>query len=94
MTKNGEDRIVFYGNGLGQAIGPDDPELRAQYEALIGADYERCNPGDSFAALKHRARFSKEDRGLLRDWMHVAEKLARQDIPTSHTRLQGVIRRA
>lgn len=47
---------------------------RCKYlESLIRADYERCHPEDSFADLKHRARFSKEDKGLLRDWLAVAE---------------------
>lgn len=45
----------------------------AYLESLIWADYERCHPEDRFADLKHRARFSKEDKGLLRDWLTVAE---------------------
>jgi len=40
-----------------------------ELEAKVAAAYERCHPGDSFADLKKRARFSKEDRGLLADWM-------------------------
>jgi hypothetical protein len=40
-----------------------------EVEAKVAAAYERCHPGDSFADLKKRARFSKEDRGLLADWM-------------------------
>ena len=40
-----------------------------EMEAKVTAAYERCHPGDSFADLKKRARFSKEDRGLLADWM-------------------------
>lgn len=38
-------------------------------EARVAAAYERCHPGDSVADLKKRAQFSKEDRGLLADWM-------------------------
>ncbi|KRR27640.1 hypothetical protein [Bradyrhizobium retamae] len=41
-------------------------------ESLIREDYERCHPGDTLDDLKRRAAFSKEDRGLLRDWMAIA----------------------
>jgi hypothetical protein len=43
-----------------------------ELESLIRRDYERCHPGDTFDDLKRRAAFSKEDRGLLRDWMAIA----------------------
>ena len=43
-----------------------------ELESLIRRDYERCHPGDTLDDLKRRAAFSKEDRGLLRDWMAVA----------------------
>jgi hypothetical protein len=43
-----------------------------ELESLIRQDYERCHPGDTLDDLKRRAAFSKEDRGLLRDWMAVA----------------------
>ena len=43
-----------------------------ELESLIRKDYERCHPGDTLDDLKRRAAFSKEDRGLLRDWMAVA----------------------
>ena len=43
-----------------------------ELEALIRRDYERCHPGDTLDDLKRRAAFSKEDRGLLRDWMAIA----------------------
>jgi hypothetical protein len=36
--------------------------------------YERCHPEDSFDDLKHRARFSKEAKGLLRDWLALADR--------------------
>ncbi|MEC5293207.1 hypothetical protein VSX64_21465 [Aurantimonas sp. C2-6-R+9] len=45
--------------------------------ALVRADYEKYHPDDSFDDLKRRARFSKEDKGLLRDWVAVAEQRAR-----------------
>ncbi|MET4717169.1 hypothetical protein ABIF64_000670 [Bradyrhizobium japonicum] len=41
-------------------------------ESLIREDYERCHPGETLDDLKRRASFSREDRGLLRDWMAVA----------------------
>lgn len=49
--------------------GSDDLEARAAQA------YERCHPGDSFGDLKARARFSKEDRGLLTDWMAAFAKM-------------------
>jgi hypothetical protein len=45
---------------------------RTYLESLIGEDFERCHPGETLDDLKRRASFSKEDRGLLRDWMAVA----------------------
>lgn len=45
--------------------------LSPALEAEIADAYERCHPRDTFADLKKRARFSKEDRGLLKDWMSV-----------------------
>jgi hypothetical protein len=35
-------------------------------------DCARCHPGESLDDLKRRSSFSKEARGLLRDWMAVA----------------------
>ncbi len=42
-------------------------------EALVRADYEKYHPDDGFDDLQRRARFSKEDKGLLRDWLALAE---------------------
>lgn len=73
-----DDSLKISENGLGVRIEPEDPGLRAQYEAAVRAEYERCHPGDTFDALKHRAQFSKEDQGLLRDWMiAAAQRLGR-----------------
>lgn len=47
-------------------------EEEACLEALIREDFERCHPGETLEDLKRRASFSREDRGLLRDWMAVA----------------------
>ncbi|WP_342739713.1 hypothetical protein [Bradyrhizobium sp. B117] len=45
---------------------------RTYLESLIREDFERCHPGETLEDLKRRASFSREDRGLLRDWMLVA----------------------
>ena len=31
-------------------------------ESLVSQDYDRSHPGDSFADLRRRARFTKEDK--------------------------------
>jgi hypothetical protein len=49
-------------------------ERRRRLESLVRAEYERCHLQESFEDLKRRAQFSKEDRGLLRDWLEVAER--------------------
>lgn len=54
-------------------------EERSYLESLIREDYERCHPGERLEDLKRRASFSKEDRGLLRDWMAVATARAATD---------------
>lgn len=59
-------------NGVTQRLGPADPETWAFYESLVAKDFARTHPGDSFENLRHRARFAKEDKGLLRDWLAVA----------------------
>jgi hypothetical protein len=51
-------------------------EEEAYLEALISEDFERCHPGETLEDLKRRASFSREDRGLLRDWMTVAARRA------------------
>jgi hypothetical protein len=51
-------------------------EEEAYLEALISEDFERCHPGETLEDLKRRASFSREDRGLLRDWMAVAARRA------------------
>lgn len=55
---------------------PASAQERNYLESLVRDDYERCHPGDTFEDLKRRASFSKEDRGLLRDWMAVAARRA------------------
>ncbi len=64
---------------LKKAVRPwdrlDDAE-REQLEVLIRDDYARSRPGDTLEDLKRRARFSKGDAGLLRDWLEVARRRA------------------
>lgn len=67
-----DEPLTIAPNGLTQLIGPADPETWALYESLVADDFARTHPGDSFENLKHRARFAKEDKGLLRDWLAVA----------------------
>ncbi len=45
---------------------------RSSLESLIRSEYARCHPNDTWEDLKRRARFSKEDKGLLRDWITLA----------------------
>jgi hypothetical protein len=49
---------------------------REYLESLIRADFERCHPDQTLDDIKRRARFSEEDRGLLRDWMALAARRA------------------
>jgi len=60
-------------------LGPPPEEERAYLESLIREDFERCHPGETLEDLKRRASFSKEDRGLLRDWVAVAARRAAAD---------------
>ena len=46
--------------------------IENRVEAIAREAYDRCHPDDTFAALKHRAPFSKEDRGLLQQWLAFA----------------------
>lgn len=71
-----EDGFHIFTNGVFNPIGPRDGRERAHLESQISADYERCHPGETLDDLKHRARFSKEDKGLLYDWMVVAAQRA------------------
>ena len=53
-------------------VRPDDDAERVHFESLIRAAFERSHPGETLEDVKRRAAFSKEDRGLLRDWMAIA----------------------
>ncbi len=54
------------------SLHPVSEEERNYLESLIREDFERCHPGDTLDDLKRRASFSREDKGLLRDWMAIA----------------------
>ena len=62
-------------NSYAHLVTESDEEV-AYLEALIRQDFERCHPGETLDDLKRRASFSKEDRGLLRDWMAIAASRA------------------
>lgn len=51
----------------------NDNEYADRLESIAREAYDRCHPGDSFDDMKRRAPFSKEDRGLLGDWLAYAE---------------------
>ena len=53
-------------------VCPADEAECAHLESLIREDFEHCHPGETLEDSKHRTSFSKEDKGLLRDWMAVA----------------------
>jgi hypothetical protein len=53
-------------------VRPADDAERVYLESLIRDAFERAHPDETLADVKRRAPFSKEDRGLLRDWMAVA----------------------
>lgn len=55
---------------------PFDDSERVYLESLVRSDYERCHPDETLEDLKHRACFTKEDKGLLRDWMALAARRA------------------
>ncbi len=57
-------------------IEPPDEDECTYLESLIRSDYERSHPDETLEDLKRRARFSKEDKGLLRDWMMLAARRA------------------
>jgi hypothetical protein len=60
-------------------VSPADATERAYLESLIREDFERCHPGETLKDIERRASFSKEDKGLLRDWMAIAAIRAAAD---------------
>ncbi|MEH2670890.1 hypothetical protein DXU07_16285 [Bradyrhizobium elkanii] len=67
MHRNDNDEDL-----LAPASRSSRPWDQTYLESLIREDFERCHPGETLDDLKRRASFSREDRGLLRDWMTVA----------------------
>lgn len=57
------------GASLQLVVDHDPRPLWFQLEAKHGA---HCHPTEMFDAMKRRIPFSKEDRGLYRDWLAVA----------------------
>jgi hypothetical protein len=53
---------------------PKRSEYTDRLQAVARAAYDRCHPNDCFDDLKRRARFSKEDRCLLADWLAFAQR--------------------
>jgi hypothetical protein len=43
--------------------------------SVAASRYDGCHPADSFSDLIHRARFSKEDRRLMEDWLAATQRL-------------------
>ncbi|MCS3725335.1 hypothetical protein [Bradyrhizobium betae] len=60
-------------------VNPANEAERTFLESLIRKDFERCHPGETLDDVKRRASFSKEDKGILRDWMAVAATQAATD---------------
>lgn len=57
-------------------IRPASEAERSYLESFIRQDYERCHPEETLEDMKRRALFSKDDKGLLRDWMAIAARRA------------------
>jgi hypothetical protein len=71
--KNGENDML---SDYHHYVRPANEAERAWLESLIREDFERCHPGETLDDVKRRASFTKEDKGLLRDWMAVAAERA------------------
>lgn len=85
------EQLCMSCNGVRQRIGPSYVDMRIYHESLVRADFDRSHPGDSLEDLKHRAQFSKEDQGLLRDWMTVAADRARKGKDASEHRQARIV---
>jgi hypothetical protein len=68
-------------------VRPANEAERAYLESLIREDFDRCHPGETLDDVKRRASFSKEDKGLLRDWMALAAIRAATDRANAPTAL-------
>ena len=68
-------------------VHPANETERAYLESLIREDFDRCHPTETLDDVKRRASFSKEDKGLLRDWMALAAIRAATDRANAPTAL-------
>ena len=68
-------------------VCPANETERAYLESLIREDFNRCHPGETLDDVKRRASFSKEDKGLLCDWMALAAIRAATDRANPSTAL-------
>jgi hypothetical protein len=55
--------------------------LHPETERWIRDRYGRIHPDDTFDDLKRRAAFSRQDAGLLRDWIKAARRAAPEMFP-------------
>lgn len=53
-------------------VRPKDDAERIHLKSLVSKDDDRCHPGETFERMKRCTPFSKEDRGLNRDWLAAA----------------------
>ncbi len=60
-------------------VRPASEDEWSRLESSIRADFARCHPDETLEDLRRRAAFSREDRGLLRDWLAVAAARAAAD---------------
>jgi hypothetical protein len=57
-----------------------DEDFPSRVEDYVRREYERCRPEDTFDALKRRARYEKDSKGLLRDWLEIGRwRVAAED---------------
>ncbi len=66
------NKLYILTNGAFNQIEPSNVNERAFLESLIRADYEKYHSDEALEDLKRLARFLKEDKRLLRNWMVVA----------------------
>ncbi len=53
-------------------LRPADEAERIYLESLVQENFSWCHPGETLDAVRRRAPFSREDQGLLREWMEFA----------------------
>jgi hypothetical protein len=53
-------------------VRPRDEAERAYLESFVRDDFEQCHPGETLEIVRRRAAFTKEDKGLYREWLELA----------------------